>query len=106
MNNMSVMHNLDSTHETPRAPKHSHLPMGVRPRGFSREAAAEYIGVSTSKFVEMVADGRMPEPKQIDKRVVWDALAIDAAFDALLVRGDDQSTQTSANPWDEAYGDL
>lgn len=28
----------------------------------------------------MVADGRMPRPKRIDGRVVWDRLRVEAAF--------------------------
>jgi hypothetical protein len=31
----------------------------------------------------MVADGRMPKPKRIDGRVVWDRLLLDTAFAAL-----------------------
>jgi hypothetical protein len=31
----------------------------------------------------MVADGRMPKPKRIDRRVVWDRLQLDTAFAAL-----------------------
>lgn len=50
------------------------------PRGLSRDEAARYVGVSITKFDEMVADGRMPRPKRIDGRVVWDRLRIEAAF--------------------------
>jgi predicted DNA-binding transcriptional regulator AlpA len=39
-------------------------------RCLSRVEAATYIGVSASKFDEMVIDGRMPKPRQIDGRVV------------------------------------
>jgi excisionase family DNA binding protein len=53
------------------------------PRGLSRDEAARYIGVGTTKFDEMVADGRMPRPKRIDGRVVWDRLKIEAAFSDL-----------------------
>jgi predicted DNA-binding transcriptional regulator AlpA len=53
------------------------------PRGLSREDAARYIGVGTTKFDEMVADGRMPKPKRIDGRVIWDRLKIEAAFSDL-----------------------
>ena len=42
-----------------------------------------YIGVSPSKFDEMVEDGRMPKPIPIDGRRVWDIRKLDAAFDAL-----------------------
>jgi excisionase family DNA binding protein len=49
----------------------------------SREEAARYVGVGTTKFDEMVADKRMPKPKKIDGRVVWDRIALDAAFSDL-----------------------
>ena len=65
------------------------------PRGLSREKAAQYIGIGTSKFDEMVKDGRMPSPKTINSRVVWDRHRLDAAFDDLAER-------VQANPWDEA----
>lgn len=64
-------------------------------RGLSRDEAAIYIGVSSRKLDEMVADGRMPKPKSIDARRVWDLRALDRAFDALPTDGED-----IANPWD------
>jgi len=42
-----------------------------------------YIGISPSKFDELVADGRMPGPVKIDNRMVWDIRRLDLAFDAL-----------------------
>lgn len=59
------------------------LPLSLPPRGLSRLEAAAYVGISATKFDELVADGRMPGPKQIDGRVVWDIRRIDAAFDRL-----------------------
>lgn len=53
------------------------------PRGLSREEAARYVGVGVTKFDEMVADGRMPRPKRVDGRVIWDRLRIEAAFSDL-----------------------
>jgi predicted DNA-binding transcriptional regulator AlpA len=53
------------------------------PRGLSRDDAARYVGVGPTKFDEMVADGRMPRPKRVDGRVVWDRLKVDAAFSDL-----------------------
>lgn len=53
------------------------------PRGLSRIDAARYIGISTTKFDEMVADGRMPASKRIDARRVWDRYALDQSFDSL-----------------------
>ena len=46
----------------------------------NREIAARYIGVGTTKFDEMVKDGRMPRPKKIDGRVIWDWIALDSQF--------------------------
>ena len=50
------------------------------PRGLNREEAARYVGIGTSLFDRLVEEGRMPKPKHIGKRVVWDRLKLDAAF--------------------------
>jgi predicted DNA-binding transcriptional regulator AlpA len=67
-------------------------------RGLSREAIAAYIGVSASLFDEMVKDGRMPQPKRINSRTVWDVRAVDRAFDRLpggsLDEDDDWGVET------------
>ncbi|MGC0326248.1 excisionase family DNA binding protein [Bradyrhizobium sp. USDA 326] len=55
-------------------------PIAYLPRGMSRDEAARYLGVGTTKFDEMLADGRMPKPKKIDGQVVWDRLRFEAAF--------------------------
>lgn len=59
------------------------LPGCLPPRGLSRGAAAAYIGVGVTLFDEMVADGRMPTPKRINTRTVWDRHLLDEAFAAL-----------------------
>ena len=71
------------------------LPVSLPPRGLSRVQAAAYVGVGTTKFDEIVKDGRMPAPKQVDGRNIWDRLALDEAFVALPSNDD-------ANPWDSA----
>lgn len=71
------------------------LPHSLPPRGLHRETAAAYIGVSTTKFDEMVKDGRMPSPFSIDGRRVWDRRKVDIAFDELS----GAFTETS-NEWD------
>jgi predicted DNA-binding transcriptional regulator AlpA len=72
------------------------LPTSLPPRGLSRVEAAQYIGVSPSLFDQMVEDGRMPKPKPINARKVWDRLKLDQAFEALPdVDGD------GGNEWDE-----
>jgi predicted DNA-binding transcriptional regulator AlpA len=58
-------------------------PLSYPPRGMSRDEAARYVGVSATKFDDLVAAGRMPQPKRIDGRVVWDRLRLDAAFSEL-----------------------
>ncbi|RWD64923.1 MAG: hypothetical protein EOS36_08805 [Mesorhizobium sp.] len=58
------------------------------PRDLSREEAARYVGVGITKFDQMVADRRMPKPKKVDGRVIWDRLKLEAAFGELP--GDDE----------------
>ena len=55
----------------------------LSPRGLSCSAAAYYIGLGATKFTEMVNDGRMPKPKIVDARKIWDKRDIDKYFDAL-----------------------
>lgn len=74
--------------------KASCLPPSLAPRGLSRLQAAEYVGIGATKFDDMVSDGRMPRPKRIDGRVVWDRVKLDEAFEAL----DDEAGRN--NEWD------
>jgi excisionase family DNA binding protein len=67
--------------------RHEILPASLPPRGLSREEAAAYIGIGATKFDQMVDDGRMPQPKRIDGRKVWDRLRLDSAFAALPTDG-------------------
>jgi predicted DNA-binding transcriptional regulator AlpA len=66
--------------------KGSHVvsnPRVVIPRGVSRGEATSYIGVSPTTFDALVKDGRMPPPKRIKSRTVWDVRQLDEAFEAL-----------------------
>lgn len=68
-------------------------------RGLQRVEAAVYVGISPTKFDELVADGRMPRAKRIDGRRVWDIRKLDVYYDALpdeAVEG-----ESAVNPWDE-----
>ncbi len=76
------------------APKPDILPVSLPPRGLARVQSAVYIGTGTTQWDEMVADGRMPKPKRIDGRNIWDRLEIDEAFAAL-------PSEADSNPWDE-----
>jgi predicted DNA-binding transcriptional regulator AlpA len=57
-------------------------------RGLRRDAAAHYVGVSTTKFEQWINEGRMPPPKRIDGCVLWDVRALDLAFDTLMDQDD------------------
>jgi excisionase family DNA binding protein len=59
-------------------------PLSYPPRGLSREEAARYVGVGTTTFDEMIAERRMPKPRQISRgRLVWDKVELDIAFSEL-----------------------
>lgn len=59
------------------------LSLNLPRRGLQRLEAAQYVGVGATKFDEMVVDGRMPPPRRIDGRKVWDIRDLDLAFDGL-----------------------
>jgi predicted DNA-binding transcriptional regulator AlpA len=59
----------------------------IEPRGLRHDTAALYVGVSPSKFDEMVKDGRMPKPKRVDGCVDLGSRALDVAFDELPSEG-------------------
>jgi len=72
----------------------------IRPiprRGLSRDEAAMYIGISASKFDELVRDHRMPGPKRIDGRKIWDVRDLDVAFDALP----SENPPSQGSSWDD-----
>lgn len=75
-------------------PRQAILPASLAPRGLSRPQAAAYIGVSASLFDQLVKDGRMPRPKRINGRVIWDRRRLDESFEAIDDGGE--------NPWDTA----
>jgi predicted DNA-binding transcriptional regulator AlpA len=66
------------------------LVVDVTPRGLRREMAARYVGLSPTKFDDLVKDGRMPKPKRVDGCVVWDRQALDAAFEELPEDGQER----------------
>lgn len=52
-------------------------------RGYSRLEAAAYVGVSTTKFDQLVTQGALPPPKQVGGRKIWDVRELDPAFEEL-----------------------
>ena len=73
------------------------LPTSLPPRGLSRLEAARYVGLSPSKFDELVRDGRMPAPAPIDGRRIWDRMELDGALDALF-----DARHRDDDPWEQA----
>jgi predicted DNA-binding transcriptional regulator AlpA len=69
-------------------------------RGLSRDESAVYIGVSPTTFDKLVGDGRMPQPRRIDGRKVWDIRSLDLHFDALPIQG--VASQSAGNSWADA----
>jgi hypothetical protein len=72
----------------------------IRPvprRGLSRVEAAIYLGILPGKFDQLVDDGRMPAPRRIDRRKVWDRYEIDVAFDALP----SENPNSQGSTWDD-----
>lgn len=65
--------------------------------GLSRDEAAAFVGVSANTFGKMVDEGRMPRPRVVNARRLWNAREVEAAFAALPRDGDD----ASSNPWDD-----
>ncbi|MDF2797394.1 MAG: hypothetical protein K0R85_138 [Devosia sp.] len=65
-------------------------------RGLGEAEAALYVGLGATKFSALVKDGRMPRPRLIDGRRIWDVDDIDAAFRELPVEGE---IAHGKNPW-------
>ena len=74
------------------APK---LELKFKPRGLAMSQSASYVGVGGTLFKEMVDDGRMPQPRIINSKEVWDTQELDFAFDELPHKDEQQSS------WDE-----
>jgi hypothetical protein len=70
----------------------------LEPLGLCREEAADFVGLSATKFEQMVADGRMPVPRQADSRVIWSRLELIEAFEALPRRA---ANSDADDPWAE-----
>jgi predicted DNA-binding transcriptional regulator AlpA len=72
----------------------------IRPvprRGLSRNEAAMYFGISTSTFDKLVAENRVPRPRRIGERKIWDVRELDVAFEALP-----HEDALSSSSWEDA----
>jgi predicted DNA-binding transcriptional regulator AlpA len=77
-------------------PRFDHLPPGVVPFAVSRETAAELLGISSGTFDKLVKSGKLPEPREVESRILWDSAEIRAAWRAMPRRGQ----QPARNEWE------
>ncbi len=67
--------------------------------GLPELEAAAAIGVSTTKFREMVEKKLMPEPRLADGKLVYDIDELRSAFKALPHRGEDAESKGEVDTW-------
>jgi hypothetical protein len=72
-------------------------------RGLSEIESAVYLSLSPTKFRAMVDDGRMPQPREADDRLIYDVEELDAAFKALPRRGGEDRVfgKAAGSSWDD-----
>lgn len=81
----------------------SALPASLPPVGVNREQAATLVGIGASLFDRLVYERRMPEPRVIAGRLVWDVEEVVSAFRALPHRSEPvDAGRQEGNPWDDA----
>jgi predicted DNA-binding transcriptional regulator AlpA len=54
----------------------------ISPRGLRADYAAAYIGMSKTKFLELVQSGVVPRAIEIDGIKIWDRFDLDAVIEA------------------------
>ena len=62
----------------------------LEPIGLRLPQAAAFVGMSPSKFLELVERGTFPKPKSVDRLRVWDRRTLAEAFE-MLPGGDEAS---------------
>jgi len=65
--------------------------------GLGELEAAAAIGVSAGKFRMLVREGRMPRPRRIDGRTIWDVDELREAFKAFPHEGEHDGTDSWAD---------
>ena len=74
-----------------RLPAGSPVPSIIRPRaqqGLGTDEAAHFIGVSSTFFRTLVEQGKMPKPRVLGSRKLWDVDELAASFKALPIEGE------------------
>lgn len=69
--------------------------------GYRIDDAAALIGVSQSKFLELVKQQRMPQPRWIDRCKIWRGDELLDAFNRLT----DDAAPSEDDEWGDVLGD-
>jgi predicted DNA-binding transcriptional regulator AlpA len=67
------------------------------PRLMDLDRSAAYVGFGRTKFMELVAQGKMPQPIDVDGNPRWDRHELDAAVDDLKDRRRDPVKRSRSN---------
>jgi hypothetical protein len=86
--------NAEMRRSTKRSDMMSFLPVVF---GLGEAEAAAAIGVSATKFRILVKDKRMPSPRRLDGRNLWDVDELRAAFKALPHEGEKEINNSWAD---------
>ena len=76
------------------------IPLGVLPRGISRQAAASYCGCSLRSFDDWVRKGILPGPITGTHR--WDRWAIDAFLDRRSGLVEHNADDSALDQWERS----
>lgn len=61
-------------------------PILISQIGYRVNEAAKFVGLKPAKFLQLVDDGRMPNPMRIDHCVLWDVRELISSFDKLQIK--------------------
>jgi predicted DNA-binding transcriptional regulator AlpA len=64
--------------------------------GLAEPEAAAAIGISRSKFRQLVSQKRMPSPRRLDGRKIWDLDELRKAFKALPHQDEDEDKEVDS----------
>ena len=67
------------------------------PRALRADRAAAYLSMSTSIFMLLVEDGTLPPGIKVRGMVMWDRFELDAAFENMKRRKDDEAERNTVD---------
>ncbi|WP_315747887.1 MULTISPECIES: hypothetical protein [unclassified Bradyrhizobium] len=91
-------HAVLATPQRKKAPDHRER--AYAPRGLRRAAAADWVGMSPTKFDQLVAEGLMPRGRLVRGCRVWDRYELDIAFENLPDEDETVAVVPAASGWD------